>query len=311
MLSRVANSLFWLARYLERAENSARFLSVTHSYAQELRGVSHSAADQCWQVAYQVVAADSDPDDRRSVFRRLSFDESLPNSVISCIAQARDNARGIRDAISHEMWEELNILYFRLQEAAAAPPSETTDLSMLYRTRNVGHLIQGMRDNTLERSDEWHFLCLGQFLERAGMTGRSLAAMYGHPALQSAAEAEQNIDALHLAATLRASSAFEACSRSGQALTPARVAEFLLLEARFPRSVEFCVQEVGYSLHALSGAPLDMFTNEAEQRCGRLVAELRFAGIEEIMSRGVGVYLGEVLFKIDELGRAIMFKYFP
>lgn len=312
MLSRVANALYWLGRYLERAENSARFLMVTHSYAQELRAVSREAADQCWTEARVLLSGDGDgPEDRVSIFRRLLFDEELPNSVLSSVNRARENARGIRDAIGSEMWEELNVLHMLLAQEATATPSEAADLSLLRRLLNSSHLFLGIRDNTMSRSDEWHFLRLGEYLERGGMTTRLVSTMFSHPAVLAAAERGQNLDSLHLAATLRTCTAFEAFSRTGHPLTAERVAEFLLLDNWFPRSVEFCVQEISASLHSLSGTRADVFTNDAEQLCGRLIAELRFAGIDEIMGEGLTAYLEDIRSKLDRLGQAISQEYFP
>jgi uncharacterized alpha-E superfamily protein len=316
MLSRVANSLYWLARYVERADTAARALRVTHSYAQELRVVSHTAAEQCWTVASSLLAPrdgggeEEEEEGGAGLFWRLAFDEDLSNSLLSCVTQARENARGIRDAIPSEMWEELNVFHLRLLEEAGAHPSETSELSLLHRMSNAAHRFQGLRDSTMVRADEWHFLRLGQFLEGADMTTRTLDAMFGHPALRTAQEAGQSIDTLHLGATLRTCSGFESFSRSEHSLTPGRVAEFLLLDARFPRSIEFCIQELGYSLHALSGTPHDLFSNDAEQLCGRLVAELRFAGIEEIMGQGLHEYLQGVLGKLAQIGRAVGQMYF-
>lgn len=311
MLSRVANSLFWLARYLERAENSARILAISHAYAQELRAVSHAAADQGWaEVRTLLGDLEEISATPPQIFWRLCFDDTLPTSVRSCITRARENARGIRDAISSEMWRELNVLHLRFEEEATMPRSESSQLELLQRARNVSHLFQGLRDNTMRREDEWHFLYLGQYLERAGMTARTVDGMFRHPALREAAEVGQSIDTLHLAATLRMCTGYETFVRAGHALSPDRVAEFLLLDARFPRSVEYGVQEVGNSLHALSGAPHDIFTSEAEQLCGRLLADLRFAAIDEIVEGGLHDFLLRVIHRTDQLGGAIIRMYF-
>lgn len=311
MLSRVANSLFWLARYLERAENSARVLAITHGYAQELRAVSHAAADLCWgEVGSLLGDQEGTSAVGVEVFWRFCFDDSIPVSLRNCVTRARENARGIRDAISSEMWRELNVLHLRLEEESDMPRSESAQLEMLQRVRNVSHLFQGLRDHTMQREDEWQFLTLGQYLERAGMTARTLDAMFRHPVLQAAAEAGQSIDTLHLVAALRMCTAYETFVRSGHNLEPERVAAFLLLEARFPRSVEFGVQEIGSSLHALSGTPQVIFSNEAEQLCGRLVAELRFAAIDEIMGQGLHEYLLRVVHQLDQIGTAVIRMYF-
>jgi len=312
MLSRVANSLFWQARYLERGETTARFLAVTHGYAQELRSVSHAAGDRCWGVARQLFAgAEAPEEDGRATFRRLALDRELGTSMLASIALARENARGIRDAIPSEMWEELNVLYLLLLESADAPPSEAGELSLLERVKAVGQSLQGLRDSTMVRADEWHFLRLGQFQERASISLRILDEMVSHPALWEAAEVGQSIDTLHLAATLRAFTAFEAFSRAGHSLTLERAAEFLLLDGRFPRSVEFGIQELASSLHVLSGTPQDIFSNDAEQLCGRLLAELRFASIEEIISQGLHEYLLRLLGRVEQLAGMIGQLYFP
>jgi uncharacterized alpha-E superfamily protein len=311
MLSRVANALFWLARYLERAENSARILAITHGYAQELRAVSHTAADQCWAMTRHLMGDDTEAlGSGTEVFWRLCFDDTVPTSVRACVTRARENARGIRDAISSEMWREINVLFLRFSEEAEMPRSESAQLELLQRVRSVSHLFQGLRDNTMCRGDEWHFLCVGQYLERAGMTARTLDAMLNHPAIQVAAKLGQSIDTAHLVATLRMCTAYETFVRAGHMPGPESVEEFLLLEARFPRSVKFCVQEVGNSLHALSGTPLEIYSNDAEQMCGRLVAELRFVSISEIVDQGLHEYLLRLIGRLDQIGDAIVRMYF-
>ncbi|MFN3652004.1 MAG: alpha-E domain-containing protein [Armatimonadota bacterium] len=309
MLSRVANALYWMSRYLERAENSARFLSVTHGYAQEMRGISRQAADECWAVARRMFAQEQSEGGMES-FRRLAFDHSLDNSLVNCLTRARENARGIRDAISSELWEELNTLYLYVSQEANDRPTEASELSLLHRVRTTSHVIQGLRDNTLRHTDEWHFMLLGQSVERADQTARLLSAMFSHPVLAAADAAGHNIDTLHLVATLRSCTALETFSRAGHALSAENVAAFLLLDNYFPRSVEFSAQQVVHSLHALSGTSLEQYGNEAEQVAGRLLSELRFADINEILEMGLKGYVDSVAGKIGQIGLAIRRVYF-
>lgn len=312
MLSRVANSLFWLARYLERSENTARYLTVTHAYGQELRGVIHGADADCLAVTRDLFTAPDEPAGMgRGILRRFGLDPALPNSVVSSLTHARENARGIRDAISSEMWEELNVMHLVLQEAVASSSVESMDFDTLIRVRSTSHLFQGLRDNTLVRGDAWHFLLLGQFLERADWTARVLRAMWSHPAVLKAAEAGHNIETMHLVATLRCCTAFEAFRRFDRSLAADRVLHFLVLEAGFPRSVEFCLQEVSRSLHVLSGTPLEVFTNEAEQSSGRLLSELRFTSVEELLQGDVAEFLTGILARIDGVAAAVVRLYFP
>lgn len=311
MLSRVANSLFWLARYLERADRSARLLTVTHGYAQDVRAFSHAAAEDCWAVARGLLGGpapwEASP---AETLRRLVFDDQLPGSLLSAVSAARENARGIRDAIPSEMWEELNILHLRLREEASSPPPESVLLALLTRIRSASLGVLALRDHAMTRADEWHFLRLGQYTEASDLGARTLAAMYSHAALGRTAREGHNIEVLHLAATLRCCNALEAFSRAEHTATAAAVAEFLLLDARFPGSIEFAVQEIGRSLHALSGTPHDVFSSEAEQLCGRLIAELRFAAIEEILADGFDNYLHRLLDKLGQLSSAICDLYF-
>lgn len=318
MLSRVANSLYWLARYLERAENSARWLTVTSNYALELQGVSHAAADECWPVAARLLHSEADRNENPTeILHRLILSADVDNSVLSSVSLARENARSIRDAIASEVWEALNVRYLELQEDADQPRGTreagrpNRQRVLLRQVLETSHLLQGLRDNTMVRADEWYFLRLGQFIERADNTLRCLDAMFNHPALHVAREAGHSIDTLHLAATLRTATGFEAFARTAPGLTPEAVAEFLLLDARFPRSVEFAIQELVAALHALSGTPVDIFTNEAEQMCGRLVAELRFALIAEILSQGLSTYVQRILGSLTQVGQSIADEYFP
>lgn len=311
MLSRVANALYWVGRYLERAEDSARFVAFNRHYTQELRGVFHAAADPCWVVSWNLLAADEDPgDDVTDAYWRLIFDDSLPNSVFSCVRRARENARGIRDALSSEMWEALNVLYLQLRAGASEPRLEAAGFARYAQVRDASQLFQGMRDTTLLHGDEWRFLCLGHHLERAQMTVRILEQMFGHPALRLAKEAGYRIDSLHLATTLRTCTALEAFAREGRDLNFDRVAEFLILEPRLPRAITFSVYEVERSLHSLSNSPLDQFTNEAEQLCGRLLAELRFVRIAEIRRTGVLEYLAGLKPRLDQIAAAIGRAYY-
>ncbi len=287
MLSRVANALFWMARYLERGEHVARLVGVTSAYSQELRGAAPEAASTGWDALLKLLGSEPVAGEAGyQTVHRLLFDREESNSIINCVELARENARGIRDALSSEMWETLNVLHLRVQEAAPSAPSEAADLSMLQAVRNGAHLFQGLRDNTLRQGDEWRFLCLGQFMERADATTRTLEAMYLHPALELAEAHGYYIDNLHLGMTLRCVTAYEAFNRSGHTLSPERVASFMLLENDFPRSVESCLARVGDSLHELSGTPASLFSNPAEQLCGRVVARLRFASIQEILAGG-------------------------
>jgi uncharacterized alpha-E superfamily protein len=312
MLSRVASSLFWLARYAERADNTARFLAVTDGYARELQGLSHAAAEACWAVAAErfATAPGTELDPAALTLSDLMFNLEIPNSVLSSITVARENARSIRDAIAGAVWEALNVLYLQLVEEATLSVTATRQQALLQQVQETSLLLHGLCDHTMMRSDEWHFVHLGRFLERADNTIRVADTMFSHRALQVAAETGHNIDALHLATALRICAAAEAFARTAPLPSLDKVVAFLLLEARFPRSVAFCLQELERSLHALSRTPEGLYTNEAEQLSGRLLADLRFADVEEIIGQGLRAALVRMLGSVGAIGRAIEQEYF-
>jgi uncharacterized alpha-E superfamily protein len=309
MLSRVANSLFWSSRYTQRAEQLARLLSVTYNYGLELQGILPEASDACWEALATFVEIDV-PDEPEELIHRLAFDTTLPQSVLSCVIQSRENARSIRDSISSELWQSENMLFHKLSSAANATPDPSTELALLSETNLLFHTLHGLRDHTMSRGDEWHFMRLGRHLERASGTVRTVDFMFSHPALAMAEQAGISIDSVHLASTLRMCTGYETFSRRVHFLTPERVAEFLLVDTQFPQAAGFAIQEVASALHTLSTTPSDVPTNEAEQIAGRLLAEMRFIGIDEIFRRGLHDYLIDTLTNLNRLGLAIDFQYF-
>ena len=312
MLSRIADSLFWIARYMERAEDTARLLDVTYYMLLEgpARGwrlrwgplVAIAGDEAAFAARYPEATA-------QSVHRFLGFDVENPSSIVQCIAKARENARTIRDRLSREMWEDLNGLFLTtsgvgVEAALAAGPHEFCSLVKFGCQR-----FQGVADATLPRDEGWHFLRAGQALERTGMTARIVDVQY-HSLVEGASGAGEP-DNHQCMAVLKSVAAYEFYRRRYHSrIEPAKVVELLVLNPIHPRSIRFSVATLESSLRAISGAPADRYTNEAERLAGRLHDALKYDRIEDVLARGLHAYLADVQRLCCAIGDAIAASYF-
>jgi uncharacterized alpha-E superfamily protein len=312
MLSRIADSLYWIARYLERAQETARILDVNYYMVLE-----HSQAAQRlrWQPLIDIAG---DPEDfqrvhpeanSQTVFEYLAFREENPNSIAACIGRARENARTIRERISREMWEDINSLYhtihrFKPSEEIAAGPHRFCNL-----VKFATHRFRGVADGTLPHDEGWQFLRIGSGLERAEMTARIVDVQYRD--LVEAPREFRSYDNHQWLAVLKSVGAYEAYRRTYLSrVEPERVAELLILHADHPRSVRFNIQETQAGLRAISGTMPGHYANEAERLTGRLLESLRYHRIEEIFERGFHQYLEETQQTCRAIGTEIARTYF-
>ncbi|MDD9943969.1 MAG: alpha-E domain-containing protein [Myxococcales bacterium] len=306
MLSRVADSMFWMSRYVERAENIARFVEVNLQLSLDLG----DAMREQWGPLVAVTGDEAlfqerygEPQ-RESVMRFLTFDKSYPNSILACVAQARENARIVREKISTSMWEELNKFHLMLQDQAARPNWETSPHDLYAQIRRASQLFVGVTDGTMSHDEGWHFARLGRLIERADKTTRILDVRY-FLLLPLVTDVGTPLDIVQWSALLRSASALDMYRARHGRLSPTRVAEFLLLDHVFPRAVLFCVDEAERSLRAITGAPPGRFTNRAEKRLGRLRSELDYTSIEDIFDEGLHEFIDRVQVRLNEVGTAI------
>jgi uncharacterized alpha-E superfamily protein len=300
-----------MSRYVERAENVARFVDVNLQLMLESSATERPAwaplvqttGDQRWfQQHYGEPSAEA-------VMQFLTFDRSYPNSIISSLEAARENARTIRDRISREMWQELNEFYLLVRQAGEEPPS-FGDLGEFYdRVKLLGIYFAGVTDATLSRGEAWHFARLGRMLERADKTSRILDVKY-YVLLPSVTDVGTNIDQLGWTALLSSASALQMYRQQYHVIAPADVAQFLMLDRDFPRSIRYSVEQAQKSLHAITGTPVGTFQSEAERRLGELNANLNYARIEQIMDNGLHHYLDELQRTMNSLGSAIQRQFF-
>jgi uncharacterized alpha-E superfamily protein len=316
MLSRVANSLFWMSRYIERAENTARIVDVNLQLLLDLRNLYEDRVVQHWRPILQATGDEElffqlykKPTDQ-AVTEFLVFQPDNPNSIFSAICQARENARMVRDQISLELWEELNRLYWfvRTPPARQAWQESPTEFFQQIKSSSL-HLI-GLTYSTLIRNEGWWFTQAGKFIERADKTSRVLDVRSQVLPPKGAPAAITQTDALGWSAVLRSCSAADAYkSVHGADLQPRLVAEFLLLNEDFPRSVRFCVSQLNDALRSISGVAAGRFCNVAEKLAGRLVAELQFSTIDDVFDQGLHLYLDLLQTKLNNIGAALFDAY--
>ncbi len=309
MLARVAESIYWMSRYVERAENVARFIEVNLNLMLDLP----VGAAQQWQplVATTGDAAEFakryDTASQRNVIQFLTFDQDNVNSILSCLRAARENARGVREIISSEMWEQVNEFYLMVQSADAGSRTDPQDLCASVRL--AGHLFTGVTDATMTHNESWNFCRLGRMLERANKTSRILDVKY-FLLLPTAADVGTTSDDIQWAAVLRSASAFEMYRKCHGRIAPDRIVEFLLFETEFPRAIQYCLVRARGSMHAISGTPAGMFRYPVERLFGELCSELAYARIETIITAGLHEYLDRLQTKINQVGNGISETFF-
>ena len=310
MLSRVADSIYWMARYIERAENVARFIHVNLNLALDLGPeleqwaplVYTTGDEQAFQERFETSS-------RQNVVQFLTLDEENPNSILSCLRAARENARTVRDMISSEMWEELNKFYLMVCEA----PKDADDLAASFdfygQVKSHGAMLEGLAESTMSRGEAWHFRRLGRMIERADKTSRILDVKY-YLLLPSAADVGTPLDTNQWAALLKSASALEMYRKKHGPIGPHQVAEFLILDRDFPRSMHFCLIAAEQSLVAITGGGPATSRTPAEQRLGRLRSELDYASIQEIIKAGLHEFIDAFQSQLNTVGAAIFETFF-
>jgi uncharacterized alpha-E superfamily protein len=308
MLARVADSIYWMSRYVERAENVARFIEVNLYLMLDLP----VGSAQQWQPLVDTTgdaakfAKRYGTATQRNVIHFLTFDQENVNSIRSCLRGARENARSVREIISSEMWEQLNEFYLMVNSAAA----DAADPQDLFASvRRAGHLFAGVTDATMTHNESWHFCRLGRMLERADKTSRILDVKY-FLLLPTAADVGTTSDDIQWAAVLRSASAFEMYRKRHGRIAPDRIVEFLLFETEFPRAVQYCLVRARGSVHAISGTPAGVFRHPVERLFGELCSELAYARVEAIIAAGLHEYLDRLQNKMNQVGTGVSETFF-
>lgn len=308
MLSRVADNLYWMSRYLERAEHTARLLDL--NLAQMLDQTPEAMARR-WERLLQSLAAPAmESNDPYAVTEALTFDQGNQYSLVACIAQARENARQIREQISSEMYEQLNGLYLQVHRTTMEQVWHAEPHEFFRIVKDGAHLFQGITDSTISHGEGWHFIQIGRFIERATATAMLLDTQFA--ALREAPVLPLPLDYQYLdwVGLLKSCTAFEAYCRAYTAdIQPTRVAEFLLLNAEFPRSVCFAAEMIQESLQAAARVTGQRHAGRAERLAGRLRASLDYAQVDELLAGDMHAYLTNVQRQCGQIHEAIYQAY--
>lgn len=321
MLSRVAESAYWLARYIERAENVARCVDVSLQVALDAPGgigaqwrplVAASGDEALFAERYgELLESDeaTDANMRDAVLHFLTFDEASPNSILSCLAKARENARQVRGVLALEAWEHLNRFYHLIAAPDARRRASESPHDFYSEVRSASYLFEGIVQSAHSRDEAWNFLRLGRYLERADQTSRILDVKY-FILLPDPADVGSVVDDLLWTALLRSVSGHEMFRRRHGRILPAKVVDFLVLDREFPRAVLFCLLRAEEALLAISGTPMGTFRNDAEKCLSRLRSGLAYSTVQDIIARGLHEYLDELQTGLNKAGEAVFRTFF-
>ena len=303
MLSRTADHLYWMARYTERAENTARMLDVALQTA--MLPQSQFDAEQAWRAMLGISELQGAFDaryetlDAKNVLAFMAGDTANPSSIVSCLTAARENARAVRGVLTTEVWETQNATWLELRERAAddGDPGEFFEW-----VKHRCHLARGVTLGTMLADEALVFIGLGTFLERADSTARILDVKYHDARGHAPHEMLTQREFYYWAALLRSVAGFEIYRKVYRdSITPARVAELLMLRADMPRSLLACMAQVVHNLKAVRND----VSADTERLAGKMHAELQFARIEDILEAGLDRTLGRFMENIYKLGNGI------
>jgi uncharacterized alpha-E superfamily protein len=308
MLSRVAHSLYWMSRYIERAENIARLLEVNLQFQFDFQSLDAARIDQHWE---SIILSSGDEElfaklyqaaDHRSVNEFLAFDLRNPGSILASVYAARENARMIRDQISVEMWETINELHLFLKSRSSASVWTDGPHEFFEHIKRLSHLFQGLTAATYSRSEGWEFIEFGKLIERADKTTRILDVKY-HILLPSATDVGGALDTAQWQAVLRSASALEAYHRFYmREILPWKAAEFLIFSEAFPRSLHYCVQQVDELLRRILGETGNRPRSVAGRTARRLLADVQSLTITDVLNQGLHEFLMETQKALAEIG---------
>lgn len=306
MLCRVADSLFWMSRYIERAENIVRLVDVSLLTLLESEAGHEEMEFHHWESILsslgdrQVFQQAYETHDSRSATEFLIFSRENQSSVYSCIVAARENARMIRDQISSEMWEVINKLFLYLKNTDADAVCNESNFDFFLRIKEFTILFQGITESTFPHQLGYEFIICGRQIERAGKTCQILDTKRFMKTLDDAMT--DSLDDAQWAALLKGCSAFEAYHRVFVSdIQEANVLKFLILSRDFPRSVLFCIQRLQKALHAISQCPTTHYSNEAERLTGMLISRLTYLTDDELAGVDAARLIQQIQEQLDQI----------
>jgi uncharacterized alpha-E superfamily protein len=311
VLSRVAEAVYWVGRYIERAENTARFIDVNLQMTLDAPSSFSGQWSPLVAITGDMPAFKARYEDttRENVIEYLASDAENGSSIYSCLQKARENARSVREVISSEMWEQINRFYLTVSNGAARRRPILDSFQFFSEVKLHSQVVAGVADNTMSHGDAWHFFQLGRHLERADNTSRLLDVKY-FLLLPTPEDVGGAIDEMQWSIVLRSASAFEMSRKRHGRIGPEQVIDFLLVETEFPRAILYSLIRAEDSLQAVSGLHGARFGNSAQQLLGRLRSELAYGQANDIIASGLHQFLDGLQGKLNAVGRAIGETFF-
>lgn len=311
MLSRTADAVYWVSRYIERAENVARFVDVNQSIS--LGGVSQwsplifaSGDEEMFAKLYGDFST-------ANVLQFLLFNEDNTNSILSCLVKARENARTIRDILSVSMWEAINRFYLRVREASRESESVLQNpAEFLERVKRGSHEVIGVTEATMSHGEAWNFARIGRLLERADKTSRILDVKY-FILLPPTSLAGSTFDVVQWSALLESTSALHMYRKRFGRIAPRSVAEFLILDPHFPRSIRFCIDQAELSLREITGrdrAGVPVSEGPVHRELAALRSRLDSTTGDDIFQYGLHAFIDDCQLGLNAVGDAIFHEFF-
>jgi uncharacterized alpha-E superfamily protein len=308
MISRVAEHCFWLSRYLERLENTARTLEVNQTLLLDFA----VPLEQQWKPLLIISGIHDLPGepDGETVQNHLTWEENNPSSIVSSLAAARENARIIREVISAEMWERVNYYHLWIQGPAALDLYQRGRTEFYGQVKRINQLLYGIGEGTMAHGEAWDFYRLAKYLERACQTARILDVKY-HILLPTPEQIGTPVDSAHWTAILTSCSGYEPYHKKRVVRDPGTaVPDFLIFDPHFPRSVRYCLTRCQLAAHAISGRRLGRPGNEVEHTLYALVNWLNLVKIDDLVTAGLHEELTRIIDMTHEVGKAIDRTYF-
>lgn len=308
MLSRVAESLYWLGRYIERAENVARISAVNHNL---MLDSDISSAKAQWEPLVVTLGDEEDYLARYKKYREkdvayfLTFDEQNPNSIWSCVNGARFNARCIRESISPEMFQEINEIYHKLNVARQKRHTSESLEKINDQVVKFSHLIIGLTERTILQDEGWCFIRLGRMLERADKTTRILDVKYFF-LLPSVGYVNTPLDDIQWAALLKSASAFEAYRKKYNTIEYDKIIDFLIMEKNFPRSVKYAVNRAFEMLSQIDNSR----GSKSLAQLSNLNQELDVITVDQIKAQGLHEFIDHIQVRLNDIGGEIYKDFF-
>ena len=309
MLSRVADCLYWMSRYLERAEHTARALDVQLNVALDESPWASSMGWMCLLGSLRVDLPMDVCSDPQAVTDALVFDRSNPSSVVSCVRNARENARQVRESITSELWEEINHLHLSMRSQSIDQLWSAGPHGFLKSIHRGSQMITGIIDATFNHGEGWQFIRLGRYLERAMATAWMLDSHFGMRGTGAAAEPNPD-EFVAWSALLRMSNSYEPyCKIHTVELRPQWILQFLLLNPGLPRSIRFAAEQIQAAATAITIATGATNAAEIRRLTGRLAADLSYVTINEILSDDLSKYLHAIVNRCVEIHNAVYNRF--